>query len=88
MIRIIKHHSPGNLQAVGFMVLLPLFLITGLLLINLPGDKVTWPTAMVYVVAQVFFEVGPNFTTFILPAEISLHVTDRLFMGLQLAPES
>ena len=88
MIGIIKHHSPGNLQAVGFMVLLLLFLITGLLLINLPGDKVTWPTTIVYVVAQVIFEVGPNFITFLLRAENSLHVTDRLFIGLRLAPES
>ncbi len=67
MIGLIKHHSPRNLQIVGFMVLLPLFLIAGLLLINLSGDKVTGPTAIFYFAAQVFFEVGPNFTTFILP---------------------
>ena len=70
MIILIKNHSPKILQITGFLLLIPVFLTTGLLLIRLTGDQVTFSTAIMYFLAQLLFEIGPNFTTFILPAEI------------------
>jgi PHS family inorganic phosphate transporter-like MFS transporter len=70
MITIIKFHSPRFFQIFGFLTLIPLFLAAGLFLIFLSGKNATFSTAIVYVLAQGLFEVGPNFTTFMLPAEI------------------
>ncbi len=70
MIALIKYHSPRFFQILGFLTLIPFFLVAGLFLILLKGSDVTAPTATVYLIAQGLFEVGPNFTTFMLPAEI------------------
>jgi PHS family inorganic phosphate transporter-like MFS transporter len=70
MIVLIKSHSPRTIQMIGFLIIIPLFLLAGLLLDFLSGNTVTIPTAIIYFIAQLFFEVGPNFTTFMLPAEI------------------
>jgi PHS family inorganic phosphate transporter-like MFS transporter len=70
MIALIEFHSPRFFQIFGFLALIPFFLVAGLFLILLKGSDVIYPTATVYLLAQGLFEVGPNFTTFMLPAEI------------------
>jgi len=70
MITLIKYHSPRFFQILGFLTLIPLFFAAGLFLILLSGNDAAFSTTIVYVLAQGVFEVGPNFTTFMLPAEI------------------
>ncbi|PVH81763.1 MFS general substrate transporter [Cadophora sp. DSE1049] len=70
MIFLIRSHSPKLIQIWGFLFLILIFLTAGLLLLLVPGDHVTIPVTIVYFLAQLVFEMGPNFTTFILPAEI------------------
>ncbi len=69
MIFWIKSHSPRNTQIFGFCILSAIFLAAGILLLFLRGDKITAPAIILYAIAQIFFQIGPNFTTFILPAE-------------------
>jgi PHS family inorganic phosphate transporter-like MFS transporter len=70
MITLIKFHSPRFFQIFGFLCLMPLFLAAGLFLVLLRGDIAVYPAAIIYVLAYGVFEVGPNFTTFMLPAEL------------------
>jgi len=70
MITLIKFHSPRFFQIFGFLCLIPFFLAAGLFLILLRGDIAVYPAAIIYVLAYGVFEVGPNFTTFMIPAEI------------------
>ncbi|KAH9207506.1 major facilitator superfamily domain-containing protein [Leptodontidium sp. 2 PMI_412] len=70
MILLIKSHSPRLIQIWGFLLLILIFLTAGLLLLLVSGDHVTIPVTIVYFIAQLAFEMGPNFTTFILAAEI------------------
>ena len=70
MIFLIKSHSPKLIQIWSFLILIAIFLLAGLLLLLVPGDHVTAPATIVYFLAQLVFEMGPNFTTFILPAEL------------------
>lgn len=70
MIILIKFHSPRFFQIFGFLTLIPFFFTAGLFLVLLKGNNATFSAAIVYVLAQGLFEVGPNFTTFMLPAEI------------------
>ncbi|KAE8441962.1 hypothetical protein EG329_004129 [Mollisiaceae sp. DMI_Dod_QoI] len=70
MITLIKFHSPRFFQVFGFLSLIPFFFAAGLFLILLTGNDTTFSTAIVYVLAQGLFEIGPNFTTFMLPAEL------------------
>jgi PHS family inorganic phosphate transporter-like MFS transporter len=70
MISLIKFHSPRLFQIFGFLALVPCFLAAGLFLVLFKGNNATSSAAIVYVIAQGLFEVGPNFTTFMLPAEI------------------
>jgi PHS family inorganic phosphate transporter-like MFS transporter len=70
MITLIKFHSPRFFQIFGFLCLVPSFLAAGLVLVLLRGDITVYPAAIIYVLAYGVFEVGPNFTMFMLPAEI------------------
>ena len=64
------NHSPRRVQLFGFLILTAIFLIIGLVLLTVSGSVITGPTVMLYILAHVFFEVGPNFTTFSLPVEL------------------
>jgi MFS transporter, PHS family, inorganic phosphate transporter len=70
IIALIKFHSPRFFQIMGFLGLVPFFLVAGLLLVFLKGNNVTSSVSIVYILAQDLFEVGPNITAFMLPAEI------------------
>lgn len=71
MIKAIKHVSPRVIQLWGFVVLFVLFLVTGSAWKRLLGDSDTRTGLIVlYVLCQIAFNLGPNVTTFIIPAEI------------------
>ncbi|KAH8756824.1 phosphate transporter [Hyaloscypha finlandica] len=69
MIYLIEKASPRRLQIWGFALLVPIFVAAGLFLRFLHGSA-NIPALIFYVLAQIFFDFGPNFTTFIIPAEM------------------
>jgi MFS transporter, PHS family, inorganic phosphate transporter len=69
MIYLIEKASPRRLQIWGFLLLIPIFIAAGLFLRFLRGGA-NIPALIFYVLAQIFFDFGPNFTTFIIPAEM------------------
>jgi PHS family inorganic phosphate transporter-like MFS transporter len=71
MIKLVKRISPRKIQIYGFLGLALLFVVIGILFHTIPRDGSSLPImALLYIVSQFFFEVGPNFTTFMLPAEL------------------
>ena len=69
MVYRLKTRSPRSIQGWGFFILIPLFIGAGLFL-RFGHEGANIPAIIFYVLAQIFFEVGPNFTTFIIPAEM------------------
>jgi PHS family inorganic phosphate transporter-like MFS transporter len=71
MIISIPYFHPRNIQITGFLVLTLLLIATGL---YLRSSTITHETAIgpviLYILCEVFFEIGPNFTTFIIPAQL------------------
>lgn len=70
MIYIIKYHSPRRIQATGFLSLFFIFLINGVILSTGSHSQAKVGATFMLVLAGVLFEVGPNFTTFMLPVEL------------------
>ncbi|KAN0084681.1 Major facilitator superfamily domain containing protein [Elaphomyces granulatus] len=70
MIYLVQPFSSRKIQMFGFLILTVLFITIGLLFELL--DRGTSVPLMVclYILAQIFFEIGPNFTTYIIPAEL------------------
>jgi PHS family inorganic phosphate transporter-like MFS transporter len=69
MIKLVKYVSPKVIQFWGFLVLTALLIITGGAWSTLL--KESRPTLVVlYALSHVAFNLGPNVTTFIIPAEI------------------
>ncbi|KAM5445765.1 hypothetical protein MaudCBS49596_007221 [Microsporum audouinii] len=70
MIKIIKRSSPRTIQLYGFIVLAVIFITIGICF-QVVNRSISVPLiAFLYVLSQVFFEIGPNVTTFMIPAEL------------------
>ncbi|KAH8731553.1 major facilitator superfamily domain-containing protein [Phaeosphaeriaceae sp. PMI808] len=69
MIKIVKHVSPKVIQFWGFFALFVLFLVTGSAWKQLMGPD-RKGVIILYVLSHIAFNLGPNVTTFIIPAEI------------------
>ncbi|KAF2677835.1 MFS general substrate transporter [Lentithecium fluviatile CBS 122367] len=69
MIKVIKYASPKVIQFWGFLVLFVLFIVTGSAWTKLL-DTSRSGLIVLYVLSQIAFNLGPNVTTFIIPAEI------------------
>ena len=69
MIKIVKYVSPKVIQFWGFLVLFVLFIVTGSAWTNLL-DSSRSRLMVLYVISHIAFNLGPNVTTFIIPAEI------------------
>jgi PHS family inorganic phosphate transporter-like MFS transporter len=69
MIKIVKYVSPKVIQFWGFLVLFVLFIVTGSAWTNLL-DSSRSGLIVLYVISHIAFNLGPNVTTFIIPAEI------------------
>jgi PHS family inorganic phosphate transporter-like MFS transporter len=71
MIFLVKRNSPRFLQMIGFATVTILILIFGVVLIEVKEDQIFHPWGILfYITASISFEVGANFTTFMLPAEL------------------
>ncbi|PSN65517.1 MFS general substrate transporter [Corynespora cassiicola Philippines] len=71
MIKAIKYSSPKVIQFWGFIVLSVLFMVTGSAWKPLLREDTGRSGIIVlYVVSHIAFNLGPNVTTFIIPAEI------------------
>jgi PHS family inorganic phosphate transporter-like MFS transporter len=70
MIFLIGRFSPRTLQIAGFLILFVLFIIVGLCFKFLSSASRTPLIVFLYIISQIFFEIGPNFTTYIIPAEL------------------
>ncbi|OCK82250.1 MFS general substrate transporter [Lepidopterella palustris CBS 459.81] len=70
MIKIIKYVSPKTLQFWGFIVLAVLFVVIGSAWTPLLKNGNQTGLIILYVLCQLVFNLGPNVTTFIIPAEI------------------
>ncbi|KAF2733715.1 inorganic phosphate transporter 1-4 /Pi cotransporter [Polyplosphaeria fusca] len=69
MIKVIKYASPKVIQFWGFLVLFVLFIVTGSAWTKLLESSRSG-LIVLYVLSQIAFNLGPNVTTFIIPAEI------------------
>ncbi|KAF2624439.1 MFS general substrate transporter [Macroventuria anomochaeta] len=69
MIKVIKYASPKVIQFWGFLVLFVLFIVTGSAWTKLL-DTSRSGLIVLYVLSHIAFNLGPNVTTFIIPAEI------------------
>ncbi|KAF1836806.1 MFS general substrate transporter [Decorospora gaudefroyi] len=69
MIKLVKYVSPKVIQFWGFLVLSVLFIVTGSAWTNLL-DASRSSLIVLYVLSHIAFNLGPNVTTFIIPAEI------------------
>lgn len=67
-IKLIKHVSPKTMQVWGFAVLTVLLLVTGVVLIA--SNTGTSAVIFLYVLIQLNFSLGPNTTTYLIPAEL------------------
>jgi PHS family inorganic phosphate transporter-like MFS transporter len=70
MIKVVKYVSPKVIQFWGFLVLFVLFIVTGSAWTALLSTTNRSGLIILYVLSQVAFNLGPNVTTFIIPAEI------------------
>ncbi|KAL1605220.1 hypothetical protein SLS60_004764 [Paraconiothyrium brasiliense] len=69
MIKVIRYASPRVIQFWRFLVLFLLFIVTGSAWTKLL-DSSRSGLIVLYVLSQIAFNLGPNVTTFIIPAEI------------------
>lgn len=69
MVKLVKHVSPKVIQFWGFLVLFILFIVTGSAWTTLL-DSSRSGLIVLYVLSHIAFNLGPNVTTFIIPAEI------------------
>ncbi|KAJ4347455.1 hypothetical protein N0V95_005417 [Ascochyta clinopodiicola] len=69
MVKLIKYASPKVIQFWGFLVLFVLFIVTGSAWTKLL-DTSRSGLIVLYVLSHIAFNLGPNVTTFIIPAEI------------------
>ncbi|KAJ8117181.1 hypothetical protein OPT61_g1552 [Boeremia exigua] len=70
MVKVIKYASPKVIQFWGFLILFALFIVTGSAWTKLL-DTSRSGLIILYVLSHIAFNLGPNVTTFIIPAEIT-----------------
>ncbi|MCJ1393914.1 hypothetical protein MMC18_006790 [Xylographa bjoerkii] len=61
--------SRKDIQTIGFLILAVLFPIVGALYVCLGNTSAAPSIVVFYVLCQLFYNLGPNTTTFIIPAE-------------------
>ncbi|RMZ73914.1 phosphate transporter [Pyrenophora seminiperda CCB06] len=69
MVKIVKYVSPKVIQFWGFLVLFVLFIVTGSAWTSLLESSRSG-LIVLYALSHIAFNLGPNVTTFIIPAEI------------------
>lgn len=70
MIFLVGRYSPRKLQLAGFLIVFILFIVVGLVFRFLSAPSRTPLVVFLYVISMVFFQIGPNFTTYIIPSEL------------------
>lgn len=70
MIIFIKHWSSRDIQFYGFIILTVLLVVLGGIFTKLQDPDFKGAIIVIYILCQIFFNLGPNTTTFIIPAEI------------------
>lgn len=70
MIYLVEKRSLRLIQAIGFFALAFILIIAGVILRCVDAPQMTAATIPFYILAQIFFEIGPNFTTWMLAAEL------------------
>ncbi|EER37788.1 phosphate transporter [Histoplasma capsulatum H143] len=70
MIKLTKRISPRTVQLFGFLVLTAILIAIGISFETVSRHASVPLIAFLYVLSQIFFEIGPNFTTFMIPAEL------------------
>lgn len=66
--KVIKRVSPRTLQLWGFVAITVLLLAMGIVFLAVPSGG--WGPILLYVLLQIFFYLGPNPTTYLIPAEL------------------
>ncbi|CAD6593105.1 MAG: hypothetical protein ASARMPREDX12_006839, partial [Alectoria sarmentosa] len=62
-------YSRKRIQMWGFLILGALFIVVGALYVTLPSTHAHVAIVVFYGICQLFYNLGPNTTTFIIPAE-------------------
>lgn len=70
MIFLVGRFSPRFIQMIGFLSLTVLFVTVGLCFEFIQRNTSMPLIVFLYVITQILFEIGPNFTTYIIPAEL------------------
>ncbi|EEA24869.1 hypothetical protein TMatcc_007969 [Talaromyces marneffei ATCC 18224] len=70
MIFLVGRFSPRTLQLAGFLIVFVLFIVVGLVFRFLSAPSRTPLVVFLYVISMIFFQIGPNFTTYIIPSEL------------------
>lgn len=70
MIFLVGRFSPRILQLAGFLIVFILFIVVGLVFRFLSAPSRTPLVVFLYVISMIFFQIGPNFTTYIIPSEL------------------
>jgi PHS family inorganic phosphate transporter-like MFS transporter len=70
MIFLVGRYSPRKLQLAGFLIVFVLFIVVGLVFRFLAAPSRTPLVVFLYVISMIFFQIGPNFTTYIIPSEL------------------
>jgi PHS family inorganic phosphate transporter-like MFS transporter len=70
MIFLVGRYSPRKLQLAGFLIVFVLFIVVGLVFRFLSAPARTPLVVFLYVISMIFFQIGPNFTTYIIPSEL------------------
>lgn len=68
-LKIVKHVSPRTIQLWGFLMLSLLLLISGVAFPYMSKSGGNGPIIL-YILIQLFFNLGPNTTTYMIPAEL------------------
>lgn len=66
---VMHFNSRKRIQMWGFLILGGLFIIVGALYVTLPSTNAHVAIVVFYGICQLFYNLGPNTTTFIIPAE-------------------
>lgn len=80
MIKVIKYASPKVIQFWGFLVLFVLFIVTGSAWTKLLDPESRSGLIVLYVLANIAFNLGPNVTTFIVSEPLLFCLHYRLTM--------
>ncbi|KAF3914088.1 hypothetical protein AA313_de0204283 [Arthrobotrys entomopaga] len=70
IIKMIKHVSRKQLQFWGFIILTVLLFVVGWTYLYLINSQYKGVVILLYVLCQLFFNLGPNTTTYIISAEV------------------